>query len=351
MLFDRAKALTLSDFDYELPEELIAQHPTARRDGSKLLLMEKQSGDIVHSKFSKVIDALEKGDVLVVNNTKVFPSRLFARKDKTDTEIELFLLRELGNNLWETLVKPARKVRVGNKLVIGDKITCDVVDNTVSGGRVVRFDKNGGDFYSILDEVGHWPLPPYIDREADDKDKLRYQTVYAEHRGAVAAPTAGLHFTENLLKKAREKGVEIHTVILHVGLGTFRPVNVEDITKHQMDAEYFNVPEETVAAIKTAKSEGRRVIGVGTTVVRALESAVMYPRELEAGDGWTNKFIYPPYVFRVVDGIITNFHQPKSTLLMLVSAFSSKEKILKAYTEAVEQKYRFFSYGDAMFIR
>lgn len=351
MLFDRAKALTLSDFDYELPDEKIAQHPTAKRDGSKLLLLDAQSGEIEHSKFSSIVNALEKGDVLVLNNTKVFPSRLFAHKDKTDTEIELFLLRELGNNLWETLVKPARKVRVGNKLVIGDKITCDVVDNTVSGGRVVRFDKNGGDFYSILEEVGHWPLPPYIDREADDKDKKRYQTVYAEHRGAVAAPTAGLHFTENLLKKAVAKGVEIHTVILHVGLGTFRPVNVEDITKHQMDAEYFNVPEETVAAIKKAKTEGRRIIGVGTTVVRALESAVMYPRELEAGDGWTNKFIYPPYEFRVVDGIITNFHQPKSTLLMLVSAFSSKEKILNAYKSAVENDYRFFSYGDAMFIR
>lgn len=350
MLFDRAKALTLSDFDYELPDELIAQHPTAKRDGSKLLIMDAQSGDVEHSKFANVVDSLKSGDVLILNNTKVFPSRLFARKDKTDTEIELFLLRELGNNLWETLVKPARKVRVGNKLVIEDKITCDVVDNTVSGGRVVRFDKNGGDFYSILDEVGKWPLPPYIIREANDEDKDRYQTVYAEHRGAVAAPTAGLHFTEALLKKAKAKGVEIHTVTLHVGLGTFRPVNVEDITKHQMDAEYFNVPEETVTAIKKAKTEGRRVIGVGTTVVRALESAVMYPRELEPGDGWTNKFIYPPYIFRVVDGIITNFHQPKSTLLMLVSAFSSKEKILKAYKVAVENKYRFFSYGDAMFI-
>ena len=351
MLFDRAKALTLSDFDYNLPEDLIAQHPTSKRDGSKLLLMDKQSGELEHSKFSKIVDALDAGDVLILNNTKVFPSRLFARKDKTDTEIELFLLRELGNNLWETLVKPARKVRVGNKLVIADRITCDVVDNTVSGGRVVRFDKNGGDFFSILDEVGHWPLPPYITRDADENDKQRYQTVYAEHRGAVAAPTAGLHFTEALLQKARDKGVRIHTVILHVGLGTFRPVNVEDITKHQMDAEYFNVPEETVAAIKLAKQEGRRVIGVGTTVVRALESAVMYPRELEAGDGWTNKFIYPPYEFRVMDGIITNFHQPKSTLLMLVSAFSSKEKILKAYQAAIDNKYRFFSYGDAMFIR
>lgn len=351
MLFDRAKALTLSDFDYELPEEKIAQHPAPRRDGSKLLMLDSGTGEIEHSKFPRIVDALEKGDVLVLNNTKVFPSRLYAQKDKTDTEIELFLLRELGNNLWETLVKPARKVRVGNKLVIADKITCDVVDNTVSGGRVVRFDKNGGDFYSILEEVGHWPLPPYIEREAEARDKERYQTVYAEHRGAVAAPTAGLHFTDGLLKKIRQKGVKIHTVLLHVGLGTFRPVNVEDISKHQMDAEYFNVPEETVAAIKEAKADGRRVIGVGTTVVRALESAVMYPRELEAGDGWTNKFIYPPYEFRVIDGMITNFHQPKSTLLMLVSAFASREKILKAYKEAIDKDYRFFSYGDAMFIR
>ena len=350
MLFDRAKALTLSDFDYELPDELIAQNPTPKRDGSKLLLLDAQSGEVQHSKFSSLVNALNPGDLLILNNTKVFPSRLFARKDKTDTEIELFLLRELGNNLWETLVKPARKVRVGNKLVIGDKITCDVVDNTVSGGRVVRFDNNEGDFYSILDEVGQWPLPPYIDREANAADRDRYQTVYAKYRGAVAAPTAGLHFTDALLNKIKAKGIEIQYVTLNVGLGTFRPVNVEDITKHQMDAEYFNVPEETVSAIKKAKSEGRRVIGVGTTVVRALESAVMYPRELEPGDGWTNKFIYPPYIFRVVDGIVTNFHQPKSTLLMLVSAFSSKEKILKAYKIAVEKKYRFFSYGDAMFI-
>ncbi|NQV51237.1 MAG: tRNA preQ1(34) S-adenosylmethionine ribosyltransferase-isomerase QueA [Candidatus Marinimicrobia bacterium] len=342
--------MTLSDFDYELPDELIAQNPTPKRDGSKLLLLDAQSGEVQHSKFSSLVNALNPGDLLILNNTKVFPSRLFARKDKTDTEIELFLLRELGNNLWETLVKPARKVRVGNKLVIGDKITCDVVDNTVSGGRVVRFDNNEGDFYSILDEVGQWPLPPYIDREANAADRDRYQTVYAKYRGAVAAPTAGLHFTDALLNKIKAKGIEIQYVTLHVGLGTFRPVNVEDITKHQMDAEYFNVPEETVSAIKKAKSEGRRVIGVGTTVVRALESAVMYPRELEPGDGWTNKFIYPPYIFRVVDGIVTNFHQPKSTLLMLVSAFSSKEKILKAYKIAVENKYRFFSYGDAMFI-
>lgn len=351
MLFDRAKALTLSDFNYELPEELIAQHPTESRDGSRLMVMDKQSGELKHELFSNLVDHLEKGDVLILNNTKVFPSRLFAKKDKTDTDIELFLLRELGNNLWETLVKPARKVRVGNKLIIGDELTCDVVDNTVSGGRVVRFDKTGAEFYEILDKVGHWPLPPYIDRPAEATDKQRYQTVYAEHRGAVAAPTAGLHFTEAMLDAVKAKGVEIHTVTLHVGLGTFRPVNVEDITKHTMDAEYYNVPEETVVAIKQAKSDGRRVIGVGTTVVRALESAVMYPRELEAGDGWTNKFIYPPYEFRVVDSIITNFHQPKSTLLMLVSAFTTREKILKAYHEAIDQKYRFFSYGDAMFIR
>ncbi len=350
MFFDTAKALTLSDFDYELPEKLIAQYPNDKRDGSRLLMMDGRSGEIEHGKFNDITNYLEAGDVLVVNNTKVFPSRLFAHKDKTETEIELFLLRELGNNLWETLVKPARKVRVGNKLVIGEGLICDVVDNTVSGGRVVRFEQNGTDFFTLLDKYGHWPLPPYIHRDSEDLDKERYQTVYAEHRGAVAAPTAGLHFTESLLKKVQKKGVKVVNVLLHVGLGTFRPVNVEDITKHQMDAEFYDVSTETVDVINQAKAEGRRVIGVGTTVVRALESAIIPPRGLEAASGWTDKFIYPPYDFRVVDGIITNFHQPKSTLLMLVSAFSSREKILKAYGEAVKMKYRFFSYGDAMFL-
>jgi len=350
MLFDTAKALTLSEFDYELPEKLIAQYPAEKRDKSKLMLLNARSGEFEHSEFSKILNHLNEGDVLVVNNTKVFPSRLFANKDKTDTEIELFLLRELGNNLWETLVKPARKVRVGNKLIIGKDLICDVVDNTVSGGRVVRFEKNGADFYSLLDRLGHWPLPPYINRESEKIDRERYQTVYAEHRGAVAAPTAGLHFTDPLLRRAEKKGVQIAPVLLHVGLGTFRPVNVEDITKHQMDAEFYDVTQDTVDIINKAKEEGRRIIGVGTTVVRALESAVVPPRGLEPSSGWTDKFIYPPYEFRVVDGIITNFHQPKSTLLMLIAAFSSREKILNAYQAAVKQKYRFFSYGDAMFL-
>ena len=350
MLFDTAKSFTLSDFDYELPEEQIAQYPSEKRDASRLMLLNGRSGEVEHASFAKVSDYLQEGDVLVVNNTKVFPSRLFARKDKTETEIELFLLRELGNNLWETLVKPARKVRVGNKLVIGEELICDVVDNTVSGGRVVRFEQNGTDFYTLLDKFGHWPLPPYIDRASEQLDRERYQTVYAEHRGAVAAPTAGLHFTDALMKKLEKKGVQMCNVLLHVGLGTFRPVSVEDITKHSMDAEYYEVNNDTVEMINTAKEEGRRVIGVGTTVVRALESAVVPPRGLEPNSGWTDKFIYPPYDFKVIDGMITNFHQPRSTLLMLVSAFSSREKILNAYKVAIEEGYRFFSYGDAMFI-
>ena len=351
MFFDQVQPLTLSDFDYELPEELIAQYPAKKRDGSRLLVLNKKTGVIEHTQFSQIADYLNPGDVLIVNETKVFPARLFAIKDKTDTQVEVFMLRELGKELWEVLVKPARKVRVGNKLVIDGKYTCDVIDNTISGGRVVRFESNGQSVYEMLDQVGNWPLPPYIKRDAEDVDRERYQTVYAKEYGAVAAPTAGLHFTEKLLDNVRDKGVVVKPVLLHVGLGTFRPVNVEDLSRHHMDAEEYEVTEDTVEAIKKAKADGNRVIAVGTTVVRALESAVVKPHGLKAMRGWTDKFIKPPYEFKVIDSLITNFHQPKSTLLMLVSALSSRDMIMKAYKSAIAEKYRFFSYGDAMFIR
>jgi len=350
MFFDQVQPLTLSDFNYELPEELIAQYPAEKRDGSRLLVLNKKSGAIEHKKFPHVVDYLNPGDVLIVNETKVFPARLFAMKDKTDTSVEVFMLRELGKELWEVLVKPARKVRVGNKLVIDGKYTCDVIDNTVSGGRVVRFESNGETVYEMLDQVGKWPLPPYNKRQAEALDKERYQTIYAKEYGAVAAPTAGLHFTDKILKQAKNRGVVVQPVLLHIGLGTFRPVSVEDLSRHHMDAEEYEVPAETVEAIKKAKADGKRVIGVGTTVVRALESSVQKPNGLKAMHGWTDKFIKPPFDFKVIDSLITNFHQPKSTLLMLVSALSSRDMIMKAYKAAIEEKYRFFSYGDAMLI-
>jgi len=351
MLFDTVQQVSLSDFDYHLPPEQIAQYPAPTRDGSRLMVVDRRTGEFKHDRFKNFIDYLRPDDVLVFNNTRVFPSRLFAKKDKTDTEIELFLLRELGHKLWEALVKPARKVRVGNKLVIGGELVCDVVDNTVSGGRVVRFNIDGEQIYEALDRLGTWPLPPYIKRPAEPLDRERYQTVYAQHRGAVAAPTAGLHFTEEILNAIKEKGVEIHYILLHVGLGTFRPVQVEDITKHHMDSEYYEVSPEVARALNEAKQAGRRIIAVGTTVVRALESAVQRPRGLIASSGWTDKFIYPPYDFKMVDALLTNFHQPKSTLLMLVSAFAGTENILRAYNAAVKEGYRFFSYGDAMFLQ
>lgn len=350
MFFDQVQPLTLSDFDYELPEELIAQYPAEKRDGSRLLVLNRKTGAIEHKQFPDVVDYLNPGDVLIVNETKVFPARLFAIKDKTDTQVEVFMLRELGKELWEVLVKPARKVRVGNKLVIDGKYTCDVIDNTVSGGRVIRFESNGETVYEMLDQVGSWPLPPYIKRQAEALDKERYQTIYAREYGAVAAPTAGLHFTDKILQKAKDKGVVVQPVLLHVGLGTFRPVNVEDLNRHHMDAEEYAVPQETVDAIKKAKADGNRIVGVGTTVVRALESAVVKPNGLKVSHGWTDKFIKPPYEFKVIDALVTNFHQPKSTLLMLVSALSSRDMIMKAYQAAIAEKYRFFSYGDAMLI-
>ncbi len=349
-LFGKQIKLRLSDFNYNLPKSRIAQYPSKRRDYSRMMVLHRDSKTIEHRKFINITDYMKKNDLLVINTTKVFPARLFAVKDRTDAQVEVFLLRELENNMWEVLVKPARKVRVGNKLHFTDKIRCDVIDNTVSGGRVVRFEFEGDDFYKIIDKIGSSPLPPYIKRETETKDKKRYQTVFAEHRGAVAAPTAGLHFTEGLINRIKQKGAKIAPIVLHIGLGTFRPVQVEDLNRHQMDSEFFRVPAETAIAINETRRKGKRIFAVGTSTVRALETVVVSGFQVTSKRGWTDKFIYPPYDFNMTDALITNFHQPKSTLLMLVSAFSDRDFVLKAYREAIKEKYRFLSYGDAMLI-
>jgi len=341
--------MKLSDFKYNLPDKLIAQYPSDRRDQCRLMIVNKETGSIEEGIFSDVIDYMEPGDSLVINETKVFPARLEGTKDKTDAKVEVFLLRELEQGLWEVLVKPARKVRVGNRLSIGDDITCDVIDNTVSGGRVVRFNYVG-DFYSIVDKLGKSPLPPYIKREPEPLDKERYQTVYAKVRGAVAAPTAGLHFTKDLLKKVEKKGVKIIPLVLHLGLGSFRPVVVEDLSRHKMDSEYYEISEEAAEKVNETMRNKNRVIAVGTSVVRALETSVTSEGWLKPSKGWTDKFIYPPYDFKIVDRLITNFHLPSSTLLMLVSAFAGRDLIFKAYRKAIREKFMFYSYGDAMLI-
>jgi S-adenosylmethionine:tRNA ribosyltransferase-isomerase len=341
--------MKLSDFKYNLPEKLIAQYPSEQRDKCRLLVTHRNSDELDEGIFGDVVDYMEPGDSLVLNETKVFPARLEGTKDKTDAKVEVFLLRELEAGLWEVLVRPARKVRVGNRLSIGDDLACDVIDNTVSGGRVVRFNY-AGDFYKIVDKIGKSPLPPYIKRDPEVGDKDRYQTVYAKVRGAVAAPTAGLHFTNKLLDKVEKKGVQVVRIVLHLGLGSFRPVVVEDLSRHKMDSEYFEISEHAAETINKTKKNKKRVIAVGTSVVRALETSVTSEGWAKTGRGWTDKFIYPPYDFKIVDRLITNFHLPQSTLLMLVSAFASRDTIFKAYRKAIRDKYTFYSYGDAMMI-
>ena len=350
MLFEKRVKLRLNDFDYKLPKSRIAQEPWPRRDHSKLMVLNKKDQTIEHKKFHNLPDYVKKNDLVIVNETKVFPARLFAIKDRTDAKVEVFLLRELENDLWEVLVKPARKVRIGNKLHFTDNVHCDVIDNTVSGGRVVRFEYENEEFYNIIDRIGHAPLPPYIGREDTEKDKERYQTVFASNRGAVAAPTAGLHFTDSVLKKITDKGAKIGKIVLHIGLGTFRPVQVEDLTRHTMDSEYFHVPPETALMINEARERGKRIFAVGTSSVRALETVVVSGFQVTPKRGWTDKFIFPPYDFKMTDAIITNFHQPKSTLLMLLCAFTEREFLFNAYKEALKKDYRFLSYGDAMII-
>lgn len=349
-MIEKKKKWKLADFDYPLPEKYIAQYPAARRDQSKLMIVHKETGEIEHKKFSNLPDYLRKNDLVIMNNTKVFPARLYANKDRTEAKVEVFLLRELENDLWEVMVRPARKVRIGNKLMFTKNVFCDVIDNTISGGRVVRFEYEDEDIYNVIDRVGISPLPPYIKRESDAKDKIRYQTVFAEKRGAVAAPTAGLHFTDGLIKRIHAKGAKTAYTTLHIGLGTFRPVQVEDLNRHQMDSEYFEVSPETSLLINETKKKRRSVIAVGTSSVRSLETVAVSGFQVSPKRGWTDKFIYPPYDFKMVDGMITNFHQPKSTLLMMVSAFADRDLIMKAYREAKKKNYRFLSYGDAMLI-
>ncbi len=342
--------MKLSDFKYDVPEKLIAQYPVEKRDESRLMVVNRKKREFQHKIFKDIIDSLNEGDSLVINETKVFPARVFGVKEKTDARVELLLLRQLEKNMWEVLVKPARKVRVGNRVQITDELGCDVIDNTTSGGRVVRFDYNGNDFFEIISKVGKSPLPPYIKRDAEDIDREKYQTVYAKNIGAIAAPTAGLHFTEELLDKIRAKGVKIVPVTLHVGLGTFRPIQVEDVTRHQMDSEYYEINEEAVEQINETKMNKGKVVAVGTTVVRVLETAANADNLVKVGSGWTDKFIYPPYKFKIIDSLITNFHLSGSTLFLLISALAGKDLMLEAYQEAIDNEYRFYSYGDAMLI-
>lgn len=337
-----------SDFDYELPQELIAQHPVAQRDHSRLLVMDKNTGEVEHRIFRDILDYLHKGDVLVLNKTKVLPARIFGVKEGGSAKIEVLLLKrdEELPNTWEVLVHPGKRAKVGTKINFGEgKLMGEVVDNT-SAGRKVTFHFDGI-FEEILEELGTMPLPPYIHEQLEDQS--RYQTVYAKVDGSAAAPTAGLHFTPELLEEIRAKGVEIEEVLLHVGLGTFKPVEEDNIEDHEMHTEFYEIAPEVADRINKAKDEGRRIISVGTTSTRALESAAKDGR-LVAGSGWTNIFIFPGYEWQIIDGLITNFHLPKSTLMMLVSALSTREQILHAYEEAVREKYRFFSFGDAMFI-
>lgn len=339
----------LEDFEYKLSPELIAQYPLKDRDTCRLLVLDRESGQISHHKFIDILNLFTAGDCLVFNDTRVFPARLFGQKDRTGAMVEVFLLRNLEHNMWEVLVKPARKVRIGNKIVFGDTLTCDVVDNTLSGGRIVEFNSNGN-ILQLLEKLGNMPLPPYIKRQPEAIDHEYYQTVYAQKPGAVAAPTAGLHFTQPLIKKLEKKGIRSAFVTLHIGLGTFRPVKVDDIRRHRMDSEYYEVDAESSRLINQTRKDKGRIIAVGTTSVRVLETLTDHYGHIRPARGWTDKFIFPPYEFRVVDGLLTNFHLPGSTLIMMVSAFASLKLIKKTYQEAVKKKYRFYSYGDAMLI-
>ena len=341
--------MDVKEFDYELPEELIAQDPLEDRSASRLMVLDKKTGEIRHDIFKNIIDELVPGDCLVINNTKVIPARLFGVKRDTGASIEVLLLKRRDNNIWETLVKPGKKAKVGTVLDFGDGLlTGTVVDIVEEGNRLIQFSYEGI-FEEILDKLGQMPLPPYITHPL--KDKNRYQTVYAKYDGSAAAPTAGLHFTKELLEQIKEKGVEIASVTLHVGLGTFRPVKVEHIEEHHMHSEFYRIEPEEAEKINRAKESGHRIIAVGTTSCRTLESAADENGHLEAKSGWTEIFIYPGYQFKCIDALITNFHLPQSTLVMLVSALAGKDHVLAAYEEAVKERYRFFSFGDAMFIR
>lgn len=340
--------MKVSDFNYELPEELIAQDPLDQRDNSRLMVLHRKTGEIEHRHFYDLIDYLNPEDCLVVNNTKVIPARLMGVKEETGASIEILLLKRKEEKIWETLVKPGKKARIGARIVFGDGLlTGEVIDIVEEGNRLIRFEYEGI-FEEILDRLGEMPLPPYITHQMEDKN--RYQTVYAKYDGSAAAPTAGLHFTEELLQRIRKKGIRIAEITLHVGLGTFRPVKVEDVQNHHMHTEYYQISAEAAAIINATKANGGRVISVGTTSTRTIESVADETGHVTAGSGWTDIFIYPGYRFRTIDALITNFHLPESTLIMLVSALADRKTVLAAYQTAVNERYRFFSFGDAMMI-
>ena len=351
--------MKLSQFNFELPQSLIAEYPTDRRDESRMMVVNRAEGTIEHHIFKDVINFFDDGDIFILNNTKVFPARLYGQKEKTGARIEVFLLRELNHEmkLWDVLVDPARKIRVGNKLYFNDEngaeiLVAEVVDNTTSRGRTIRFLYDGSDeeFRAHLNKLGHTPLPKYINREAEELDKERYQTIYATEVGAVAAPTAGLHMSPEVMKRLEIKGVNFAKVTLHVGLGTFRSIEVEDLSKHKMDAEYFKIDQETCDLVNQTIKNKKRRCAVGTTTMRSIESAVSASEELKPAEGWTNKFIFPPYNFSIADAMITNFHLPKSSLAIMICAFGGYDLMMEAYTMAIKEKYRFFSYGDSMLI-
>ena len=344
--------MKLSDFRYPLPRNLVAKYPATPRESARLMVVNRADESLTGKRFSDIVQYMKRGDCVIVNETKVFPARLFGRKEKTNAKIEVFLLRELNKdeNIWDVIVDPARKVRIGNKIFFDEgKLWCEVIDNTTSRGRTVRFNVTG-DFFRIIDRIGKMPLPYYIKRDPTEKDKETYQTVFARVVGAVAAPTAGLHFTRRLITAMKRKGVKIVPVVLHVGLGSFRPVEVEDLTKHKMDSEYYEIPESTVDAVNRAIDSRGTVFVVGTSTCRAVESSVTTDGHLKSNKGWTDKFIFPPYDFKITDRLVTNFHMPESTLLMLAAAFAGRDLVMRAYKKAIKEGYRFYSYGDAMLI-
>ena len=347
--------MKLSEFNFKLPANRTAVRPTKDRDGSKLMVINKDSGKINHKKFTDLVSYFQEGDVIVLNDTKVFPARLYGQKEKTGAKIEVFLLRELNPelNLWDVLVDPARKIRVGNKLYFGNgELVAEVIDNTTSRGRTIRFipEDSEKDFHDIIKEYGETPLPKNIKRKIEKDDKERFQTIYAKKTGAVAAPAAGLHFTKIILKKLELIGVKIVTITTHISLGTFKDVDVEDLTKHKMDSENFSIPEETSIVVNTALDQGKKIVAVGTSTMKTLESSVSTSGRLKPNQGWTDKFIFPPFRFQICSGMVTNFHSPKSTLLMMAAAYGGFDNIMKAYKIAIKKKYRFHSYGDAMLI-
>jgi len=347
--------MKLTDFKFETDDYNVPEEPVEPRDDAKLMVLHREDKTIEHKKFADIHEYFNEGDVLVYNNTKVFPARLKGKKEKTDADIEVFLLRELqpDNMLWDVLVEPARKIRIGNKLYFGEDLIAEVVDNTTSRGRTIRFlyDGSNEDLYARLDDIGEMPLPPYIDRDPKEEDKEKYQTIFAKERGAVAAPTAGMHFTEDLVEKIENKGVSVVPITLHIGWGTFRPVEVEDLTKHRMDSENYFISADTSEKVnKALKSKKNKVVACGTSAVRTIETSIMASGYSKPGVGWTDKFIYPPYEFKITEALITNFHRPESTVLMLAAAFAGYDFLMEAYEEAKENDYRFFSFGDAMII-